>query len=62
MDRLKSAAKRAGSMIKKGVKAVGKKAAKLLVKLLVNFLLLKTSRKQKQWQERMMMILRNHLV
>ena len=47
MDRLKSAAKRAGSMIKKGVKAVGKKAAQTAGKVVGEFSAAKDKQKAK---------------
>ncbi|AGG54210.1 cytidyltransferase [Synechococcus phage S-SSM4] len=47
MDRLKSAAKRAGSMIKKGVKAVGKKAAQTAGKVAGEFSAAKDKQKAK---------------
>ena len=46
---MKSAAKKAGSMVKAGVKAVGKKAVSTAGKVAGEFSAAKASRKQKQW-------------
>ena len=49
MDRLKSAAKKAGSMVKAGVKKAGKKAVQTAGKVAGEYSAAKEKQKQKQW-------------